>query len=75
MQTEVSDRIIIKLQGTVVDTLAKINPKWDEHILCKRKQINPTLYTNDPKALYGKVDTIKLLYNNLVVFLGKIIRI
>ena len=37
LKTEASDGTIIKLQGTLVDTLAKINPEWKEHIIYEGK--------------------------------------
>ena len=60
LQTDASDGTIIKLQGVLVDTLVRVDPKWKEYIQYKGKKNTPTIYSEAIKALYGTVDTSKL---------------
>ena len=69
LQTKASDGTIIKLQGTLVDTLVKIDPMWKEHVVHEGKINTPTIYSEAIKALYGTVDAAKLFYDSLVELL------
>ena len=69
LQTKASAGTIIKLQGTLVDTLLKIDPMWKDHVVYEGKRHTPTIYSEAIKALYGTVDVAKLFYDSLVELL------
>lgn len=62
LQTKASGGTIIKLQGTLVDTLLIIDPIWKEHIVYEVKRNTSTIYSETIKELYGTVDTAKSFF-------------
>ena len=69
LQTSASDNTIIKLQGVLVLTLVKVNPKWKNYVTYEGKKNTPIIYGVAQIALYRTVDVAKLFYDNLTSFL------
>ena len=65
LQTAASSNTIIKLQGSIVKIMLKINPSWKAFIVHEGKNRTPTIYSKAIKALYGTMDAAKLFYDNL----------
>ena len=65
LQTKASDGTIIKLQGTLVNNLIKIDEEWAKYVVYEGRNKVPTVYSTAIKALYGTVDAAKLFYDNL----------
>ena len=51
LQTAVSDNTIIKLQGTIVKIMLKINPSWRKFVVLVGKKQVPTIYSEAIKTL------------------------
>ena len=69
LQTKASKGTIIKLQGAIVTSLLKINPKWKQYVVYEGHKRVPTVYSEALKALHGTVDASKLFSNDLSGFL------
>ena len=69
LQTELpkgAEKVQIKLDGPMVELLAKINPKlYRKYILLTRKG-KPLLYGEAQKAIYGTLNASLLFYKKLV---------
>ena len=61
-----SDKIHIKLEGAMVELIAKINPQlYRKYVILSRKG-NPVLYGEACKSIYGTLNTSLLFYKKLV---------
>ena len=69
LQTDMNegdDRVHIKLDGAMVELLAKINPQvYQKYIILSRKG-KPVLYGETHKAIYGTLNASLLFYKKLV---------
>ena len=66
LQIDASDGTIIKLQGSIVHIMLKIDPTWKQHVVYEGRKRVPTIYSEAIKALYGTVDAAKLFHDNLI---------
>ena len=65
LQTTASDNTIIKLQGTIVKIILKINPSCENIVVLKGNKQVPNIFSEKIKAFYGTVDVANLFYDNL----------
>ena len=64
--SEGSEKVHIKLDGAMVELLAKINPQlYRKYIILSRKR-KPVLYRDARKAIYGTLKASLLFYKKLV---------
>lgn len=73
LQTKACDGTIIKLEGAIVEAIARINPTWDQSLVHEKYNWASTVYSKAIKALYGTVNASKLLFDDptaLLVELG-----
>ena len=59
-------RVILKLQGTFVDIMCEVNPKFEEDIIyekTKRNKLVKCLYVRVLRALYGCIESALLWYD------------
>ena len=54
LQTEASDDTSIKLEGSIVRIMTKINPEWKQYIMYEGKKSVPTIYSKAIKAYMGQ---------------------
>ena len=65
LQTNISDKTFIKLQGAIVESLLKISPDWKQYMMYEGMKKVPTMYSDALKVLYGTVDASKLFFEDL----------
>ena len=63
---KVANKVHIKLDGAMVDLLAKINPQLYRKYLILIRKVKPVLYGEARKAVYGTLNSSLISYKNLV---------
>ena len=64
--TEGAVKVHIKLDGAMVELLAKINPQLYRRYIILSIKGKPVLYVEASKAIYGTLNASLLFYKNLV---------
>ena len=68
LQTDMDEKLILKIQGALAMLLVEMNPsRWKKHLRHERGR--PVIYVKCMKAIYGTINAAILAYKKLVGFL------
>jgi hypothetical protein len=67
MQADIDELVHVKLDGTILEVLLRIDPAYERFVTYEGK--NKVLYTQLDKALYGTVQAAYLFWKKLSLFL------